>query len=656
MIRLDLADIQGNIHRPYGRFGFPHTRHFFLHISDASAGRRFVQGVRPRITTAEPWEKAQSRDGTSIVVKPLITLNIGFTFYGLRALDLPTRTLRLLPDEFIDGMGTRSEILGDVGGSSPDRWDRIWDYRPGGKAPPVHMWVSFSVGANPDGTPLPVLSEWTAWLEGLVAASAGECDAARRAMARTALANGRISAALMAPGAGGTMVPQPTEHFGFTDGISDPVFRGQFDNPAAEALAVIGGGKIAEGRYDQKTSWSALETGEFILGQVDEGQEFPIVTEPVGFACNGTFMAYRKLRQDVEAFDREIQRQAALWKRHFGVTSDLEARETICAKMVGRWRSGIPLCVAPTWADYQQIMKDWGDCFELSLRKPRDSKEQQRLADFALMLTSFRYGDDLDGSKCPFGAHIRRANPRDMLDPLLSKTEGASTLTNRRRILRRGLPYIDPDGEKGVIFMAICSSLFRQFEFIQQQWMNYGLDFEAGNDTCPLIGSRAQSTKHVIPGSGRQLLHVHRRPSARIRHHPRWRLFLSAQPDRDPNDRYGHRRSDLKRRTFIGPAAPSNARHPSRRIRSANEDVIFPYRRGWYVSHDNVGKRKYFSRMAKKLKRPTPYGKKLSQRSASHAYQIAPGHPQYGGENDVGGHMRVPNRHISYSRAECSHP
>ena len=104
----------------------------------------------------------------------------------------------------------------------------------------------------------------------------------------------------MAPGAGGTMVPLPTEHFGFTDGISDPVFRGQFDNPAAEALAVIGGGKIAEGRYDQKTSWSALETGEFILGQVDEGQEFPVVTEPAGFARNGTFMAYRKLRQDVD--------------------------------------------------------------------------------------------------------------------------------------------------------------------------------------------------------------------------------------------------------------------------------------------------------------------------------------------------------------------
>jgi Dyp-type peroxidase family len=303
---------------------------------------------------------------------------------------------------------------------------------------------------------------------------------------------------VMKPGPDGRMVSQPKEHFGFTDGISDPVFRGQFD-AAAERLAAIGGGKIAEGPYDRESSWSAIETGEFILGQVDEGQEFPVATEPAVFARNGTFMVWRKLRQDVEAFSKEVRRQSELWKQHTGVTDDEEASETICAKIVGRWRSGIPLVVAPTWAEHRQMMVKWADCFDLVLRKPRDSKEQQRLNDFALMLTGFRYGDDLDGSKCPFGAHIRRANPRDMMDPLLSATAGASTLTNRRRILRRGLPYIDPDGERGVIFMVICSSLFRQFEFMQQQWMNYGLDFDAGNDSCPLIGSRSQSDKHVIP-------------------------------------------------------------------------------------------------------------------------------------------------------------
>ena len=55
MIRLDLADIQGNIHRPYGRFGFPVTRHMFFNIANAAAGRAFVEEVRHQVTTAERW-------------------------------------------------------------------------------------------------------------------------------------------------------------------------------------------------------------------------------------------------------------------------------------------------------------------------------------------------------------------------------------------------------------------------------------------------------------------------------------------------------------------------------------------------------------------------------------------------------------------------
>lgn len=499
MIELDLPDIQGNIHRPYGRFGFPHSRHLFFTIADAAAGRLFVQGIRPRITTAEPWGKSEAGGaGPTLLRKPPITLNIGFTFLGLRALDLPTRTLRLLPDEFIDGMGCRADILGDVEGSAPRHWDPVWHAHLDGSVRPVHVWVSLNVGANPDGTPLPELGLWTAWLQELAAKSNGGV-----ALLAGHGADGQglwqDSAALMEPGPDGTMIPQPKEPFGFTDGISDPVFRGQFQADA-EARAVIGAGKIAEGPYDPKTSWKALETGEFILGQVDEGQEFPVATQPSGFAGNGTFMVWRKLRQDVPGFKAEMRRQAALWKQVTGIADDVEAYETVSAKLVGRWRSGIPLLAAPSWADHQRLMAEWADCIDPALRKPRDdARHLERLAAFAQLLTGFRYGDDPDGAKCPFGAHIRRANPRDMLDPLLSETHGASTLTNRRRILRRGLPYADPDGEQGVIMMAICSSIFRQFEFIQQQWMSYGLDFEAGNDTCPLTGNRAESSKHVIP-------------------------------------------------------------------------------------------------------------------------------------------------------------
>jgi deferrochelatase/peroxidase EfeB len=491
MIQLDLSDIQGNIHRPYGRFGFPHSRHLFFHIADADAGRVFVQAIRPRVTTAEPWTKSEA--GGTIVKKPAITLNIGFTYPGLKALGLPTRTLRLLPDEFIDGMGCRSQILGDIGESAPEKWDPVWRST---ALSVVHVWVSLNVGANPDGSPLSVLGAWTDWLEGL-AGTGVELLAGHGA---DGMGRWQDSKALMDTAPDGSVTVLPREPFGFMDGISDPVFRGKYQ-PEAEAQAAIGGGKIAEGPYDIRSSWSALEAGEFILGQVDEGQELPVATQPNDFARNGTFMAWRKLRQDVPGFCAEMKRQAGLWAQVMGVTDAVEAYETVSAKLVGRWSTGIPLIAAPTWADHQRVMADWADCIGAVTHTSAKQVTPERLAAFGEMLDGFRYGDDLDGTKCPFGAHIRRANPRDMLDPVLSATHGATTLTNRRRILRRGLPYADPNGDEGVVMMTVCASLFRQFEFVQQQWMNYGLDFDAGNDTCPLIGNRSQSDKHVIPGS-----------------------------------------------------------------------------------------------------------------------------------------------------------
>ncbi len=70
--------------------------------------------------------------------------------------------------------------------------------------------------------------------------------------------------------------------------------------------------------------------------------------------------------------------------------------------------------------------------------------------------------------------------------------------------MRRGLPYgasgvADDAGEHGFIFMAICASLFNQFEFIQQQWIQYGDSFNVGNDTDPIVGMRRSGAKFVIP-------------------------------------------------------------------------------------------------------------------------------------------------------------
>ena len=86
--KLELSDIQGNIVRAYGKSNYPKARYFFLHIENADAGRKFVEAVRHKITTAARWDKSPEMEGKPGGM-PRVTLNIAFTFYGLLALQLP---------------------------------------------------------------------------------------------------------------------------------------------------------------------------------------------------------------------------------------------------------------------------------------------------------------------------------------------------------------------------------------------------------------------------------------------------------------------------------------------------------------------------------------------------------------------------------------
>ena len=104
--------------------------------------------------------------------------------------------------------------------------------------------------------------------------------------------------------------------------------------------------------------------------------------------------------------------------------------------------------------------------------------------------------------------------------------------------------------EHGIVMLVVCASLFRQFEFVQQQWINYGLDAHAGNDTCPLVGNHSHGgakhgpkAKFVIPSdpeSGQPA--IHRRGHSAIRRDSRRRIFLRAEHDRLAHDRHGRRR------------------------------------------------------------------------------------------------------------------
>ena len=491
---LDLADIQGNVLRAYGRYGFPKARYAFLNIRDAAAGRAFVERVRQRVTTAQRWEGDIDHSSQGTVKRPNVTLNIGFSYRGLQALDLPTRTLTRMPAEFIDGMAKRKNILGDIGPSAPEHWDTIWQDSRTDSDRSVHIWISMNATVGADGLPLPELEEQMQWLQGAIADSDGG----------VVLLEGHgpdkaaFQEAAVLRGIDGR--PVATEHFGFVDGIGDPVFKGQFP-PELEADRVVGRGKLMP---DQ--TWQPLATGEFILGHPDESQELPPIAPPAEFMRNGTFMAYRKLHQNVGSFHDYIAEAAGTYAKVMGVP-EAEAAETIRAKMVGRWSDGVPLMVAPTWQDWRDFHSRWPDipAIEAKRSAQRTDQERQRVAEYRRILLDFRYREDIDGFKCPVSAHIRRANTRDMLDPALApatrsddpETWSGSALNKRRRILRRGLPYgaADPHapsdtGEHGIIFMPVCASLFRQFEFVQQQWLHYGLDFNVGNDTCPVVGHR----------------------------------------------------------------------------------------------------------------------------------------------------------------------
>jgi hypothetical protein len=330
---LDLADIQGGILRTYGD-GFPKGRNFYLTVRDAKRGRAFVEAIRPRITTAARWKDPNREEpllrtrnprvkdiaraegvpdypGRVQLLKPKVTINLGFTFYGLLALGVPTRTLRGMPDEFIDGMEARAALLGD------DRFlarrDAVWRDSRGDKR--VHILLTCYAQMSEDGTACPELDNVTADIEQLCQQSQGGVVL----LGGVGPNNARWQdlSAVLRESAPGCWAPTNKEHFGLSDGFGDPVFSGQFSGEA-ERLRVAGGGKLLP---DQ--TWAPLATGEFLLGYPDEAQEIAGGAMPIAFSRNGTFMAYRKLHEDVAAFDDYIREQGDRYARLFGIAKPL---------------------------------------------------------------------------------------------------------------------------------------------------------------------------------------------------------------------------------------------------------------------------------------------------------------------------------------------
>jgi Dyp-type peroxidase family len=239
---------------------------------------------------------------------------------------------------------------------------------------------------------------------------------------------------------------EPVEHFGYFDGISQPIFT----KPDLEKARV------------QNPNFEAWNPGARLnLVLVDD----PLTPASDAF---GSYLVYRKLAQDVFAFNRRVKRLA----EELAVDAELAG-----AYAVGRFKDGTPVTL---------------------------SQQATRPGEFS-KTNDFDFSNDEAGTRCPFHAHTRKTNPRGTTP--LTSLEGEK----RRRIARRGIPYgppvtgaadnlpndDDPATPRGLLFLCFQANIEDQFEFIQRTWVdnkhfptsvltNGLLQRDTGDD--PLIG------------------------------------------------------------------------------------------------------------------------------------------------------------------------
>src|SRR5580704_12321160 len=260
-VALDLADIQGNILGAYGKQGFPKGRFMTLHVDDAAGGRKFVTALLPQITTALRWqsEKAKLKPGAVRVPRPEVAVNVAFSFYGLLKLGVPIRTLRGMPDEFIDGMMARAPMLGDDFGGGQQAWDEVWTAATSARdvdPNTVHMLVTLNAQMKRDGSAVDALEAATRTIEALCRSNGVRILPGHNPPGQQPPVSWQDLSALMGQAPDGTYFPMPTEHFGFTDAIGDPVFEGQFRDRAEE------NDEVGNGAVDGAGKWRPLATGE----------------------------------------------------------------------------------------------------------------------------------------------------------------------------------------------------------------------------------------------------------------------------------------------------------------------------------------------------------------------------------------------------------
>jgi deferrochelatase/peroxidase EfeB len=246
-------------------------------------------------------------------------MDIAISYAGLKALGVPEESLQSFPETFRVGMAARARELNDEGVNDPKNWDA-----PFGTGQ-VHIGVSaFTDSEEKHRRVLAIARDEYEGFSGV-----------------TLLASQDFGAQ-----------PGDLNPLGYKDGIDQPPIEGSGVDPFP-----------GQGR--------PIKAGEFILGYPGEsGVPLPMPSPDI-LGRNGTYVGLRKYQTRVGAFNRFLQ-----------ANGKTEAeRELVAAKLVGRWRSGAPLTLAP------------------NVDNPAIGKDPQRNNDFT-------YANDPHGRQVPFGSHI----------------------------------------------------------------------------------------------------------------------------------------------------------------------------------------------------------------------------------------------------------
>ncbi|QBR70949.1 peroxidase [Beijerinckiaceae bacterium] len=464
----ELHDIQGILYSGYGTLG--EASFLLLRVKDRGEAKEWLAAI-----VEEPNAEKLSYSVTSIADlksddhKLHRTLQVAFTAPGLRNLGLQEEVLHAFSREFYFGMAGkdaeeegRPRRLGDVDESAPTKWE--WGAPNHEPDVLVMLYAEHGALAAFQQMVIADLALGFEILDTLRAADAPENndDQVRR------------------------------EPFGFIDGISQP--------------AIDWKGERIVGIREDLEYGNLIATGEFLLGYPNEYGFYTSrpVLDPVqdpkdilrraeddrtrrDLGRNGTYLVFRQLEQNVPGFWQFVSKQ-----------SPEDEGVSLAEAMVGRRLStGDPLV-------------------------PASAPNTRGVGPEAIDIrqNGFTFDSDPEGLTCPFGSHIRRANPRtgDMpggrqgflswiLRMLGLKHDGPRedliSSSRLHRIVRRGRPYgdlIEPQAARrddvhhnksGIYFIALNANIARQFEFIQTAWiMNAKFNGMSG-ETDPLVGNRA---------------------------------------------------------------------------------------------------------------------------------------------------------------------